>query len=145
MMNKKGVSPVIAFILLLSLAVTLGLLITYWSKESAETQVDTILTPISNAAECEQINININNYDTCLLKIYNAGTRTIEQLEINVLPLIPENPNPIVIQEPILPQTWMETNLQLKTGSNVEIFPFLMLEGKLVKCQKNKVFEIDCE
>lgn len=83
MYNKKGISEVIAYVLMVALAVALGTFIAVWYKSTVQTQVSGILNPIEGSSQCDEINVNlVFNYATCGITVYNTGTLNIDALKI---------------------------------------------------------------
>lgn len=82
-MSKKGMSEIITYILLLSLAVSLGTFITVWYKSTTEKQISGFLTPIEGSSQCDEVNVNVVfNYGACSISVYNTGSLTFDSMKI---------------------------------------------------------------
>jgi len=145
---KKGISAIVSFALLIGLAVALGTIVTVWYKAAAESQIETVLLPFANEADCGDVNINVAfDYDYCYLKVYNSGTLKIIKYEAHSVPA-QEPENPIVYDVSydgyyeVLPRQWAG-NVTLNpfpNGMKVEVFPIVNVGGQDMKCNKNRLF-----
>ncbi len=77
-------SEIITYVLILSLAVSLGTFIAVWYKGTTERQASGILTPLEGSSECDEVNVNIAfNYGSCTITVYNTGGLAISGMRIN--------------------------------------------------------------
>jgi len=89
MKNNKGVSPIIAWVLLVGFAVTLGVVVTQWTKTHAETEITETIKYVNTGLECDNIDFNVvycNDLENVQhkFKIYNRGLKTITKFSLNV-------------------------------------------------------------
>lgn len=150
--NKSAVSPVIAYVLLIGLAIALAMIVTVWSKQSATEQVETIVAPTAGAAECESVSINMVFNCTALdsvpkLMLYNSGSLKIAKVEIYTNPA-PKSGNPLKYDAEMMPKAWAEIDPpiisavpEIRNGMKAEVFPIISMGLENFKCQKNRVFE----
>ncbi|MFH1065082.1 MAG: hypothetical protein V1734_01080 [Nanoarchaeota archaeon] len=83
-MYKKGIGPVIAFVLLLALSVTLGAFVTIWYTKSTEGQVKTVIEKYGNADECSDVRFDVSfDYENCYAAVYNLGSFTIDEVKVD--------------------------------------------------------------
>ena len=147
--NKKGMSEVISYILILALAVSLGTFITVWYKSTTEKQIAGFLTPVEGTSQCDEVNVNlVFNYDACSVNVYNTGSLTITDMKItysdtggnsnitdyNKINLMPRSNVPLDI--PVEGIT--RTNLV-----NVNIIPIVMSGKQPYYCSKGFIFNTD--
>ncbi len=86
--NKKGVSPIIAWVLLLGFSVTLGVIVSSWYLQSSEQMTESTLTTLEGGIECNDVSINVaytERYSDCWLKISNTGKLKIDSVKINAI------------------------------------------------------------
>lgn len=150
--NKKAVSPVIAYVLLIGMAIALATIVTVWMKQSAKSQVENVITPTAGAAECESVNINLIFNCTTLdsvpkLMLYNSGSLKITKVEIYTIPA-PKSGNPTKYDAEMMPKAWAEIDPpiinvvpEIRNGMKAEVFPIISMGLENFKCQKNRVFE----
>ncbi len=82
-MHKKGISEIIAYVLIVSMAVTLGTIVTIWYRSTTEKQVEGILNPIEGSSQCEDVNVNVAfHYDTCSIAVFNTGSITLDAFKV---------------------------------------------------------------
>ena len=83
-MNKKGIGPIIAFVLLMALSVTLGAFVTIWYTKSTEGQVKTVIEKYGNADECSDVRFDVAfDYENCIAAVYNLGSFTIDKIKVD--------------------------------------------------------------
>src|SRR3989344_677084 len=81
--KKKGVSEIVAYVLIVGMAVAIGTVITVWYRSTTERQVEGILTPIEGSSQCADVNVNVAfGYDDCSISVYNTGSALIKELKI---------------------------------------------------------------
>ena len=140
--NKRAVSPVIAYVLLIGMAIGLAAIVVTWSRQSAQSQVEAVITPTAGAAECESVNINlIFNCTTKRLMLYNSGSLKITRVEIYTNPSLASG-NPIKYNAEMMPKVWAEIDVErITSGMKAEVFPVISMGLEDFKCQKNRMFE----
>ncbi|MEM3572938.1 MAG: archaellin/type IV pilin N-terminal domain-containing protein [Nitrososphaeria archaeon] len=87
-MNKKGISPLIATILLIAITIVIGALITAWSTTYVSSQTQMVG---GGGAACVYVglrssncNLNQSNATHLYLIIENTGTRSISEIKATV-------------------------------------------------------------
>jgi flagellin-like protein len=96
--NKKGISPIVATVLLIVIAISLFVLIFLWIRGFQGESIEKFGDPIENACPNVQLQINligntlqienIGNvpvYKIQILKITNTGTTDLGEEELNLL------------------------------------------------------------
>lgn len=76
---KKGISELIAFVLLIGLAVTLGVFVSRWSLQQAQKSTTGIEEMVMGDVQCSDVAIQ-GICDGSNVKIKNRGTLTIQYL-----------------------------------------------------------------
>tara|TARA_Y100000310_G_scaffold283394_1_gene305322 strand:+ start:130 stop:585 length:456 start_codon:yes stop_codon:yes gene_type:complete len=75
-MNKKGISPLIATILVIGITVVIAVLITTWLRGSTEGLQCTQECQISGASECQYASADLDlSYDGTNAVLINSGSR----------------------------------------------------------------------
>lgn len=77
MMNKKGISPLIATVLLVSFVVVLSLVIFFWGKQYVTELIEKRGDVASMKLECESVELEIVNVIGNQLNIRNMGSKRI--------------------------------------------------------------------
>lgn len=86
--NKKGVSPLIAWVLILGFSITLAGIVTNWYMKSAEQMTESTITTLEGGMECNEVSINVAytyKDPNCWLKISNTGKFQIDSVKINTV------------------------------------------------------------
>lgn len=153
-MNRKGISPIIAFVMLMALAVTLGTFVTIWYTKSTESQTKTIVEKFGNADECADVRFDVSfDYDNCIVVVYNLGSFTIDKIQVNAFNgevlSIDEKPDTKDLE---CINAYTETavsGLPPKAKCNVPmnsditkliIGPIIVKEGTLTLCTNDRIF-----
>ncbi|MFA5888429.1 MAG: hypothetical protein WC852_07000 [Candidatus Nanoarchaeia archaeon] len=147
-MNKKGIGPIIAFVLLMALSVTLGAFVTIWYTKSTEGQAKTVIEKYGNADECSDVKFDVafdyNNTDedgnACGAVVYNLGSFSIDKLKVEkVTAGLPESE--IFEGEVIKPKTGVIVEvLNLKSVSKMQFAPIIVESGTATQCINDRVF-----
>lgn len=144
-LTKKGVSEIIAYVLIVSLAVTLGTLVTIWYKSTTEKQVETLLNPLEGSTQCEGVNVNLAfRSDTCSVAVFNTGTTMIDSLQItytdgsggiNTSKYELKIP-PRLSQEITLPSEGVQSG----NIDTINVLPIILVDNQPYFCQGNYLF-----
>ena len=146
-MSKKGVSPVIAFVLMMSFAVALGAIVINWYLSASKEQSEILLGSAESSAECGQVNMNIgllnatypNPAEQCSIKILNTGDLKIKKLKFEYFPSgniydpVEVNINPrssIVIELPVGEESF----------EKMYVTPIIVSEGTETACPKDTTY-----
>lgn len=146
-MNRKGISPIIAFVMLMALAVTLGAFVTIWYTRSTESQTKTIIEKFGNADECADVRFDVAfDYDktdedgVCGVVVYNLGNFNIDKLKIEkVTEGLPESE--IYDEEVIKPKSGVIVEvLTFALVSKMQFAPIISEGGALTQCLNDRIF-----
>jgi hypothetical protein len=150
MRNKKGLSEIISYILILSLAVSLGTFIMVWYKGLAEKEVSGVLTPLEGTSQCDDVNINVVfNYDSCAITVYNTGNLAVKGLKItyadafggfNTTDYLDMQIQPRLNSGPIV---FPIEGIDPSRVVNANIVPFVIASKQLYYCSKGYSFNTD--
>lgn len=81
--SKKGLSEIIAYVLILGLTVALGAMITVWYQSTTQKQTSGIIDPVEGTSQCQDVNVNVAfGYDDCTISVYNTGTSMIDSFRV---------------------------------------------------------------
>ena len=142
---KKGIGPVIAFVLLMALSVTLGAFVTIWYTKSTEGQAKTVIEKYGNADECADVRFDVAfDYDMadgiCGAVVYNLGSFNIDKLKIEKITAgLPESA--IFEAEAIKPKTGVLVEvINLNSVSKMQFAPIIVEGGTATQCINDRVF-----
>ena len=76
MNNKKGVSEILAYVLLISLTVMLAVSVTVFMKNKAKAQAEELTEAVGTALDCESVGINAYLEGSNVV-VTNVGAKTI--------------------------------------------------------------------
>ncbi len=133
MKTRKGVSVVVSWVLLVGLSLTMGILVTTWTKQhvkdieediSQDIETDLLCGDVSLKAfvanpPCDNINITNTGYHT-IIKVSLRHQFGLQDIDLNLLPT----------ESKVL-------NILIPT--KIEIIPFVQAENKLSGCTEKKV------
>ncbi len=138
-MLKKAISPIIAWILILGLAVSLAALVYTWYTDQTETMSETILEDIAGSVYCEDV-----EYDLIVdgdLTLVNTGQRTFTKLKVTFVML-----DDSITQEKYegswAPQSLINLNQDPTQVLTVQVIPFITVENVEYSCASDRIFEI---
>ncbi len=96
--NKKGISPLIATVLLILFAVTLGVIIMNWGKSYSEDQIEAATKKSNEELECElYIDLAVkeiagepqlyysNSTGNLTFMLENRGSKTIDSIRVTII------------------------------------------------------------
>jgi hypothetical protein len=136
-MDKKGVSLIISWVLLIGFAVTLGVLVSTWMQDQAEETSETLLDDKTMELHCGDMAVNaFFPTPTCdTISTTNKGVFTIHQVHVRSLF------GTETIEASIPPQQAQDLNIQtvVVSGESVEVIPVIKVEGKTVVCVNRKL------
>ena len=77
-MNRRGESTVVAWVLMIALGVTLGILVSKWTFSQAEQSSQTIIDTAEDDSRCTEVNIAFNCEKLKNTGVFSVhGVRTI--------------------------------------------------------------------
>lgn len=138
MYNKKGVSPIIAWILILGLSISLGVFVTEWYLKSSKTMTENTLSTLEGGIECNDVNVNVaftKHGNDCIIKIANTGQLKIDSVKIN-------NAQKDYGKNPKEYKNFTTTDIpDLCTTTNIVVIPILKTENNLINCPNDKIYK----
>ncbi|MFH0752696.1 MAG: hypothetical protein V1914_03825 [archaeon] len=141
MSNKKGISPVISWVLILGFSMTLAVVVTSWYLQQSEQMTESSLTTLEGGMECNEVSINVAyTYDgvNCWLKVSNTGKYKIDSVKINTVTK-PYDKNP--------KEYWNFTNNDpdpldiLCEETKITVNPILKRGDNLISCPNDRIYE----
>ncbi|HII16272.1 MAG TPA: hypothetical protein HA362_08275 [Nanoarchaeota archaeon] len=82
MKHKKGIAPIIAFVMLMALAVTMGAFVTIWYTRSTQSQTSEMIERLATGEECADVKFDVSfDYENCAAIIYNLGSFKIDKIK----------------------------------------------------------------
>ena len=141
-MNKRGIGPIVAFVLLMALSVTLGAFVTIWYTKSTEGQAKTVIEKYGNADECSDVRFDVEfDYATCNgIKVYNLGNFNIDKIKLELLSDEGE-PFSEVYDYLIVPKGYAEISpLDLRDVQKFQFAPIIVEGTAVTMCVNDRVF-----
>ena len=85
-MDKKGAEAIVAWVLLVGLSITLGVIVMQWSKEQAEKQAKDIVREVEGDIKCVDVSINAYFTDANCDEIFITNKGYFKILSIKIRP-----------------------------------------------------------
>jgi flagellin-like protein len=81
-MKRRGLSPVVATVLLISVAVLLAIIVLFWARSFVSERIEKFGEPIENA--CDNVNIEVSRVsnEKNLINIVNKGNVAVYGVEV---------------------------------------------------------------
>ena len=145
--TKKGISPVIAYVLVIGFAAALGAIVISWYTNLSKEQSETLLGESESSIDCERVNVNVGmlNFtypepaNTCSLKILNTGELKITKLKLEFYP----SPNIYTPAEVNINPRYFAV-IGLPAGESLfeklYVTPIIDVSGKEVSCPKETIY-----
>ncbi|MDI6737546.1 MAG: hypothetical protein QME12_03445 [Nanoarchaeota archaeon] len=143
-MKKKGISPIIAFVMLMALAVTLGAFVTIWYTKSTERQTKTIVEKFGSVDECADVRFDVAfDYTTCdSIRVYNLGNFNIDKIKLELL-LTDGTPFSEVYDFLIAPKGNVEIPINLQDVQKFQFAPIIAEGTAVTMCLNDRIFVPD--
>ena len=148
--SKKGISPVIGWILMVGLTITLAGVVTVWMKSTATYTAEKMTTTVGTDIQCSDVSINAYEYGgqiNCdIINLINRGYFTIESVKLRALGDVQD----IFFPDPLNPSE----NITLNPGENISInlniqnipsnkkiglVPIVMIEESMMACMTKEI------
>lgn len=132
---KKGISDLVAWVLLIGFAVSLGVFVTRWSLQQAEKSTSGVEEMIMGDVQCNDVAIygvcekNANGANTGYVIITNKGTLTIT--------LTTYENNMLRDKGTLVPKGFTSLPAKLN-GVKITYTPKLVVEDKIILCTDQK-------
>lgn len=155
MVCKKGISPLIATVLLLGFTVALATTVFLWMQSQTKTMSKSTVEYAEGEMQCQNIRINVvkSNSSTCnKLDISNKGYVMIDQLAIRTFnpagsSLYPASPDPDFLAPQsttcVIPDCGITKNVPTEClgCETVEVMPIIKIGERMVGCKDKTVVE----
>ncbi len=140
MVSKKAIAPIIAFVLLMGMAVAMGAFVTIWYTRTSEKQTAELIGRFGTEEECSGVGFDIAfNYDTCSAEVYNLGSFTIDKVKVDAYFLDGSETHDMV-DIAATPKTGAAVPLPLSSISRLQFSPILEEKGRLTQCINEREF-----
>lgn len=141
MISNKGISPAIAWVLLVGLTVTLAITVFNWSKEQAEEFGESVTSKAERDMRCENVAFNAicENGD---ISVINKGDFSIHKFlirEYSASGLLGNREK--VLNNPLKPgrRTPEYLYTMSQQAQEVDLVPVIKIEDELVPCTNRKI------
>lgn len=132
-MNKKGISPLIATVLLIGFTVALVFVVTTWGSGYLKDILSSTERSSDLALKCSPpyLDFAVNvDCDSGKFRVMNRGTETI--VKLRVIPY-PSSITPVEIEEEIISADTIFENLPAG-ATKLEIIAYILLNGEATAC-----------
>lgn len=134
--TKKGMSEIIAWILLLGFSISLAVLIFNWTRTHTQELTESTVSFVEGKLECQEIAINVVTNDDCsTITITNKGKLTIDQLAIRTFRQNYEN----TLMETTKLAPKQSKQLNILSSNKIEVIPIVKIKEKLVGCNDKRI------
>ena len=147
-MDKKAISLIISFVLLIGIAVTIASLAIVWTKNLAQKQIESTTRFVETGLECDSIYFNIKSFGTLegcsvtngCFNVSNNGLKTINNLIIRYGKKDGTTENS-QFNEEIKPNTTKTLNsaVSFYEIGEAEFIPVVISETRRIGCVGKKV------
>jgi len=140
-LDKKGVSPAISWIILIGMAVTMAGVVTVWTRGLAEDSTDRVIGNVEKDLRCDDIVIHAyeaTGPNCASVTIGNRGLFSISGYKIRDAGGIQD----ITLTSSLAPQTEKTESLSsspISPGNTISIIPVTMVEKEEVPCLTKEV------
>lgn len=139
--KKKGISPIIAFVLVITLVISLGAFVSVWYKNTSTKQIEMAMEQLENTADCAKVKFEVGfDYETCSITVFNAGEELINNLEM-VYSFIDGTKQSEIKELSISPGA-RKSITQAPNFMNLVITPILIRTGKEITCTDERKFSL---
>ena len=130
-MQKRGISELISWVLMIGFTVALAVIVTQFLREQAETTSENIVIDTEGDLRCSDVSLTAYCFTQDSIKIKNKGYFTIYEIRVRK--------NEELTSYPINLKPGQESET-LNTGpGNLDIIPIIKVEDKLLACSDRKV------
>ena len=129
--GKKGISPLIAWILILGLTVAIASIVSIWYTQKAKSMSEETFSGFETGVECSEANYNVLFDENCNAAIINTGHLKIVKIKLST------DKGEEEYDLNLLPRKKSETLGQFEEISAVL---YIQPEGKLLACPKEQVY-----
>ena len=137
MKSKKGVSEIIAWILLLGFSVSLAVIIYNWSRTQTEDLTQSTVSFVEGKLECQEVSTNVATNPECnQLTITNRGKLNIDQFAIRTF--TGDQANSLIEEGVLTPKKSKIVNIQ--NPDKIEVIPIVEINNKMIGCNEKKIF-----
>lgn len=135
-MERRGASVIIGWVLLVGLAVTMGVIVSQWVKEQAESTAASLVEEKTQETRCMDVSIAAFLEPGCAqVNVTNRGLFTVHQVGVR------SQFGTETVNMVILPRQTQALNIQtsLSSGDRVDVIPVIKIDDVLASCAARKV------
>lgn len=133
--HKKGISPIIAWVLILGFTIALGAIVTNWYLQQSKKTTESTLGTMEGEMECNDVKINVaftQSASGCVLKVSNTGMLRIDSIRVN-------NKQMSYDKNPKEYRNYSNTDICSQT--KITVLPLIKRDKNLVACQNDRTYE----
>ena len=125
--NKKAATEIIAYVLLIGMAIALGTIVSIWIKSTAEKDIKDIVQPLDNDVLCNDVSFNLNVSGCAQVKVSNRGNFRIDDFVVRINSVLVYNGLKNAIDQSTNPgETKLLNNLPaLNNNDEIELIPIV--------------------
>lgn len=141
--NRKAVSQIVSWVLLLGFAIGLGTGVFLWQARQTEKLSESVVRYASGVLDCQNLNFNVYSSDGCTkVMVKNSGFFDIDGFVIRSFSSF--GVGGVVEEVFIKAQKEGVLDVGLVDAEKVEVMPVVKVEGELVGC-KDVIREVSCK
>lgn len=138
MKTKKGMSDIVAWVLLIGLSVALAAIVTVWTKQQVSKTTEFIIEDVEGDIQCADVSFKafIANPPCSGINISNTGYHKI--IRVSLRTQFMNQPQQVDVN--LLPQTDSKVlNINVPTQGGVDIIPIIQSSKGLIGCADRKL------
>ena len=138
--GKKGDAALVATILLIVLAVSVGVIVSSFSQKTEE-KVSGQIKAMGSSVECQDVSIGIDSIKVGSITLKNRGSLGIEELMVRIYAADVEVDAHLSGDDRLLPgDSTIYSNNAINENLNIEVIPMLRSEeGELIGCENKMI------
>lgn len=141
--NKLAVSPIIAFVLLLGLSVSIAIMVYVFSVRQVETLSEKGVSFVNAGMGCENVYLSVNSENGCSeVTVFNNGLFDINGLVVRSFS--PFGAKSVVDEILVDVKKSASLSFGLVNADKLEVVPLLKVSDELVGC-KGRMVSVSCE
>lgn len=137
-MNKKGISEIISWVLLIGFAVSLAVIVTTWTLKNTEKTTEGVVKMVTGDMRCSEVYINLEV--DCVNKQLKAAMNN-GKFKISTI-LIRAGSYNDKREIDLMPNDKIDLNIGFNSES-IEVVPLIKVDRELIGCS-DKVKEVRC-
>lgn len=139
-LNKKAISPVIAWVLLIGITVSLSAIYMVWIRGQIEELGEGTIIEVSKSLDCQNAHLNVRVEECNPINLTIANKGPLKTVKIRVVASTTTSTDNLDFDLEILPQKTKTLNTQITPQNLVKlsVMPILKIDDKLIGCGEQR-------